>query len=133
MSHVHSAHVHSAPVVLIVEDEWLLRDGIAEELRGAGWRALEASTAEGALALLRDGQQIDILVTDIQLGGYLNGWDVAEAFRTIHPHMPVIYVSGNRIDKLRRVSASAFLSKPYRAAALLEACRELAGSRQPAA
>jgi CheY-like chemotaxis protein len=122
----------SAPVVLIVEDEWLLRDAMAEELQRADWSVLEASTAESALTLLRDGRQIDLVVTDIQLGGHLSGWDVAEASRAVHPEIPVIYVSGNSVDESRRVSDSIFLSKPYRIAALLGACRELAGSRQPA-
>ena len=83
------------PVVLVVEDDWLVRDFIVSHLRGAGWRTLETDSAEQAIAMLNARQQIDILVTDIQLRGELTGWDVAEAFRAAQPTMPVIYVSGN--------------------------------------
>jgi CheY-like chemotaxis protein len=124
-----SANDPPVPVALIVEDEWLLRDSMAEELQEAGWRVLEASTAEAALTLLQDGHPIDIVVTDIQLAGQLTGWDVAEGFRAVHPDMPILYVSGNPIDALRRVSASIFLSKPHRSAAISDACRQLIESR----
>lgn len=66
-------------VVLVVEDEWLIRDEIVSWLRQAGWEVLEASTGEGAVG------PIDVLITDIQLAGYLSGWDVAGAFRGHNP------------------------------------------------
>jgi CheY-like chemotaxis protein len=53
---------NSSPrVVLIVEDEWLLRDLIAHDFRDAGWEVLDVGTAEGALALLREGRRIDVV------------------------------------------------------------------------
>lgn len=101
-----------AVVVLVVEDEWLLRDEIVYQLRNAGWNVLEASTGEGAIGFLDTEHQIDVLVTDIQLAGYLNGWDVAEAFRAARPHIPVIYASGNNADPSRAVANSRFFRKP---------------------
>ena len=62
-------------VVLIVEDEPLLRYSMAYALRGDGWLILEASTGEEAVAYLEAGEKIDIVFTDITLGGLLNGWD----------------------------------------------------------
>jgi CheY-like chemotaxis protein len=112
-------------VVLVVEDEWLVREEIVCQLKAAGWEVLEASTGEGAVGLLEGRQRIDVLVTDIQLAGYLNGWDVAETFRATHPEMPVIYASGNTADKSRTVANSLFFSKPYKSAEILEACRRL--------
>lgn len=109
-------------VVLVVEDEWLIRDEIVHQLKVAGWEVLEASTGEGAIGLLRDEQQIDVLVTDIQLAGYLSGWDVAEAFRAARPEARVVYASGNLADRSRAVDNSVFLSKPYRSDQILEAC-----------
>jgi hypothetical protein len=59
------------PVVLLVEDEWMLRATITPEFLNAGWHVLETATGEGALALLRSGQRIDVLITDIHLAGYI--------------------------------------------------------------
>jgi CheY-like chemotaxis protein len=75
---------------LIVEDEWLIRADMAAAFEDAGWEVEEASTGEGAIECLRNGQSIDLLVTDIQLAGYLNGWDVAEAARGVRDDFPVI-------------------------------------------
>lgn len=99
-------------MILVVEDEWLLRDDIVHHLKNAGWEVLEASTGEGAISLLENEQQIDVLVTDIQLAGYLNGWEVAEAFRAARPQIPVIYASGNNDDPSRAVANSRFFKKP---------------------
>lgn len=118
---------------LVVEDEWLLRLELAEELASAGWAVREAGTGEEALKLLQQmqtgGERIDFLVTDIRLGGPVEGWDVAEACRTIWPELPVIYVSANPIVEKRRVDGSAFLSKPVEVAHLLSTCRRLIGDR----
>jgi DNA-binding response OmpR family regulator len=117
---------NSSPrTVLIVEDEWLLRELIAQAFRDAGWDALEASTAEGALVLLHEGRRLDAVVTDIQLAGYLNGWDVGEAFRAARADMLVVYTSGNPIDRSRRVPSSLFFTKPYQPSAIVEACQRL--------
>ena len=87
-------------VGLVVEDDWLLRDDIAMELKSEGWHVVEAVNGEAALDLF-DTHSIDVLFTDIQLGGRLNGWDVAEALRAQNPELAVIYSSG--ADKYRAV------------------------------
>ena len=74
------AAMRGLPLVLVVEDEWLLRDSIAAYLRAAEWGTLEASTGEAALSVL-----VDVVFTDIQLGGAVTGWDVASTFRTVLP------------------------------------------------
>jgi len=96
-------------VVLLVEDEWVVRDVLASELRDAGWQVIEASTAEGALALLETRQRIDLLLTDIQLAGHLSGWDVAELYRGAHADLPVIYACENSADRSRSVQGSVYL------------------------
>jgi CheY-like chemotaxis protein len=102
----------SSVVVLVVEDEWLLRHEIVDHLKDAGWDVLEASTGEDAVSFLETEQHVDVLVTDIQLAGNLNGWDVAEAFRASRPDIPVIYASGNSADPSRAVANSRFFAKP---------------------
>lgn len=102
----------SAPQVLIVEDEWLLRMELATALEEAGWRVLEAESGERALAILEQRPLLNVLITDIRLGGAANGWDVADAARVVSPLLPVIYVSANSPDVNRQVAQSTFFSKP---------------------
>jgi CheY-like chemotaxis protein len=114
--------VNSAPVALLVEDDWLIREGLAHEMRSAGWFALEAGTGHEALAQLYNGAAIDMLVTDIKLSGPLSGWDVAKSFRAIYPVVPVIYVSGDTMEPARMVAGGLFFSKPYDPAKLAQTC-----------
>src|ERR1700743_3451721 len=97
---------------LVVEDEWLLRLELAEELTAAGWQILEAASGEEALEKLDQAPRIDFLVTDIRLPGPLEGGAVADAVRQIYPQAPVIYVSANPIHTERQVVGSVFLGKP---------------------
>ena len=89
-------------VVLIVEDEALLRYSMAHALRVDGWLILEASSGEEAVAFLKADEKIDIVFTDITLGGLLSGWDVADAFRLARSEIRIICTSGNAYDRSRR-------------------------------
>ena len=110
------------PVVLVVEDEWLLRDCIAAHLRSARWQVLEARSGESAIALLNAGKHVDAVVTDIELGGTINGWSVGKSFRTKLPRIAVIYTSGNAWPSADAVPKSLFISKPYEPDAIIQAC-----------
>jgi len=117
---------------LLVEDEWLIRADMAAVFEDAGWEVEEASTGEGAIECLRNGQPIDLLVTDIQLAGYLNGWDVAEAARGVRGDFPVIYASGNPVNPKRSFAGSVFLSKPCCGTEVVKTACELARKRRMA-
>lgn len=110
---------------LVVEDEWLLRIQMVDELHYAGWKTVEAGTGEEALRLIAGGDAIDFLLTDIRLPGAVDGWEVAEAFRTRYPARPVIYVSANPMVPARQVQGSVFLTKPCDIETLLETCDRL--------
>lgn len=112
-------------VVLVVEDEWLLRMELVDELAAVGWQIREAGTGEEALLVLEKDTGIYFLVTDIRLGGKVDGWGVAERFRELHPDGPVIYVSANPDLTHRRVPGSVFLGKPVEIQAVLETCDRL--------
>jgi two-component system, response regulator PdtaR len=113
-------------VVLVVEDEFLLRLEIVDYLRNAGCVVLEAWSTNEAVAKCRNGEAVDILVTDINLPGPGTGWEIAEALRALRPGAGVIYVSDNSHDHSRRVVGGLFFKKPYSAPAILAACRDLA-------
>jgi CheY-like chemotaxis protein len=109
----------------VVEDEFLLRESIADCLREAGYTVVATASGEAAIALCRSGMSIDIVFTDINLMGAISGWDVAESLRAAAPSMSVLYTSGKSIDPGRPVSGSVFIAKPYRDADILEACQRL--------
>ena len=105
----------NASCILVVEDHPNVRGFIVGQLRDAGYVVLEAASGEEAIAMLRAAQfpPISVVFTDIQLGGSVTGWDVAEAFRQAHPEIPVIYTSGQIQNRERQMPGSAFLPKPY--------------------
>ncbi len=114
-----------ALVVLVVEDEFLVRCSIVDRLREAGYRAVEAVSGEEAIAVVESDMSIDIVFTDVNLSGAANGWDVAEFFRRDRPHAPVIYTSGSSADPHRCVPGSMFIPKPYQSTDVLTACQRL--------
>lgn len=112
-------------VILVVEDEFFVRESIVRHLREAGCAVMEAPSGEHAVEMLDAAQPIDALFTDIQLGGSTDGWDVAEACRATWDDVAVIYTSGAAIGRSRCVSGGLFFAKPYRSEEVLEACRNL--------
>jgi CheY-like chemotaxis protein len=111
--------------VLVVEDDWFVREDIVNWFRQEGWMVLEAATGAHALELVREAQTVDVVITDIGLADAMTGWDVAEAVRIMSPEVPVIYASGEPDNDGRRVSESIFMSKPLTAHDLLLACSRL--------
>jgi CheY-like chemotaxis protein len=118
-------------VILLVEDEIWVRLDVASCLEDAGYLVVEAGTGEAAIALCNSRTAIDMVITDINLGGSANGWDVAEYFRTVRPDVPVVYTSEKSADAGRSVAGSVFVSKPYRHSDILDACQCLARSSLP--
>jgi CheY-like chemotaxis protein len=112
------------PIVLVVEDEALVRMAIVDYLTDHGCTVMEARSGEDAVAFIngRD-QELDVLFTDIRLGGALNGWDVAETFRDRFPNVRVLYATGYPIEPRRDVVESEFFAKPYLLDDILEACK----------
>lgn len=115
------------PLILFVEDHATLRYMIAEQLSDAGFDVVQASTGEDALALLANGAEIDLLLTDLRLPGTIDGWDVAEQARVLRPDLPVIYASAYSYVTPRQVAGSIMLDKPVPPEALLDALSELLG------
>jgi DNA-binding response OmpR family regulator len=115
----------------VIEDEWLIRLELVEELTAAGWAVREAGNGEDGLKLIAKAQEvgdkIDFLVTDIRLGGTVDGWDVAEACRRVWPTLAVIYVSANPLVESRRVAGGAMLSKPVDVETLISLNRKMIG------
>lgn len=110
---------------LVVEDDWLVREDAAEWFRQHGWSVLEAAIGAGALQILREGDCVHLLFTDINLADAVTGWDVADAGRAAHPDLAVIYASGGPEDHARLVPRGIFLPKPVSPEDILSACSRL--------
>ena len=93
--------------VLLVEDAELLRRVIADELRDAGLDVVEASTGAEAQRAM-ESRAIDVLVADIRLPGFMDGWQVARYCREVEPDLPVIYVSGFHAGEAKEVPGALF-------------------------
>ena len=81
--------------VLLVEDEFLLCDMIAEVLAEHGFEVFAVANAKDALRHLTCGSPCDILLTDINLAGSIDGAALARLARELRPNLPVVYASGS--------------------------------------
>jgi len=111
-------------VVLVVEDDVFTRIDVAGAFEASGWTVLEAASGKSALELCGSDTQVDLLITDIDLGSGPTGWDVARSFWR-RDALPVIYVSANPDAPHRHVPQSRFVAKPCSSSALVEACERL--------
>ena len=116
-------------VVLVVEDEPLLRMMAVEVVEEAGFVALEAGNADEAVALLESRSDIALLFTDINMPGSMDGLKLAHAVRGRWPPIKILLVSGQvQLQPSQLPSSSRFVGKPYRPAAMVEELRSLVGS-----
>jgi CheY-like chemotaxis protein len=118
-STVPDTEVHGAGIVLLVDDEELVRASTAGMLADLGYRVVEADCGESALALVNQGLVPKLLVTDQLMPG-LSGTDLAVRLRDRFAALPVLIVSGYAdLDSLS--PAFPHLSKPFRQAELAAA------------
>jgi CheY-like chemotaxis protein len=96
--------------IVVVEDEVLTRMVLAEELRDAGYFVVEASNADDAMAYLQSGNQVDLVFSDIQLPGSMDGLELARRLRVERPSLPIILTSSRRSPE----GVAIFIAKPYR-------------------
>ena len=104
-------------VILIVEDEVLVRESAVTMLEDLGYDVLAASGVEEALSQLRSPQLIDALFTDVGLNAAVfGGCELAHHAVALRPDFPVLYTTGKLPTddlKARFVPGAHFLSKPY--------------------
>ena len=114
------------PVVLIVEDEFLLRMNAAEMIGDAGFNVAEAGNADEAIAILEARPDIRVVFTDIQMPGSMDGLKFARFVRGRWPPIKIVATSGFvNVAKDDLPEGSRFLTKPYRPAQIIATLREL--------
>ncbi len=119
--------------ILVVEDQSQVRLHVERTLRRFGYQVVTADSGSAAIEILRQGQQFDLLFTDIVMPGGLNGHDLAEAAVFLAPATKILYTSGYPAAAFEHLGLKEqgdvnMLQKPYKTSELEEAVlRTLAG------
>ena len=120
------------PLVLVVEDEFLVRMNAVSLLEEAGFGVLQAGTADEAIALLEVRKDIRIVFTDINMPGSMDGLRLAHAIRNRWPPIELVLTSARkRVRNEDMPERGLFLSKPYKPSELVEMVRSLASWTPP--
>jgi CheY-like chemotaxis protein len=98
--------------ILIVEDEALVRMVMAEEFRAAGYVVIECANADEAWDLLKSGVSVDLLFSDVQMPGRLDGLALAHAAREQFPDLPIVIASAH-LPAAEAKIFDVFLRKPF--------------------
>jgi len=111
--------------ILVVEDEVLIRMSTVATLEDAGYCVLEAQDSREALQILSRHGKVSILVTDVRMGGPMDGLALVAQVRLDHPAIRAIVVSGTT-SATEAIDAGAlgFLTKPYMAQTLVQAVHD---------
>lgn len=117
------------PVVLVVDDEALLRLYAVDLLEAAGFETIEAANAEEALAIMRNRPDVRVLFTDIQMPGPFDGIELARRIHEQWPNVLLLVTSGNiRPEAGILPDDGHFLAKPYRDRDVLKEVESLISS-----
>jgi CheY-like chemotaxis protein len=121
---------HTRHVVLIVEDEPLVRMSISDALLQAGFEVLASSNGAEALEVLAVRSAILAVVTDIVMPGAVDGFELAREVQHRWPDIGIVVVSGQmEPPKTHCPNGVLFLSKPFKASTLLRLLRDIAERR----
>ncbi len=119
--------------VLVVEDEFLVREIAVTELADSGFTVIEFPTADDALAHLKDhGGETAVVFTDVQMPGRLNGLDLVDIVSRSWPEIGVLVTSGGPLVNPTTLPACArFVPKPWRASDIVSRVRGIADTVRP--
>jgi DNA-binding response OmpR family regulator len=115
-------------VILVIEDDPPIQVVVEDALADGGFEPAIAPSGEEAVTLLRGNRgKYCALVTDINLMGRIDGWELARLAREINPEFPILYITGAHADQWpsRGVPNSVLLTKPFAPAQLVTAVSRL--------
>jgi CheY-like chemotaxis protein len=116
-------------VVLVVDDEAVVRMLVSEVLDDQGYGALGAEDGAAALRLLRSDVRVDLLVTDVGLPGGMNGRQLADAARALRPGLKVLFITGyagqSLLDDTSFAAGVDVVTKPFALDVLARRIRQL--------
>lgn len=115
-----------SPVVLVVDDEALLRLHATDLLEEAGFEVVEAENAEAAIKILEHRDDVRVLFTDIQMPGAADGMELAREVHERWPKVVLLVTSGRLAPAENEIpDAGGFLAKPYEPNALVKKVKNL--------
>ena len=121
----------SRPVILIVEDDLLVRMNALETIGEAGFEVIEASNADEAIAVLEKRHDIHLIFTDIRMPGSMDGLKLARAVRGRWPPIKIVATSGLvDVGEKDLPEGGRFLAKPYSPDELAGVLHDLIDARQ---
>jgi CheY-like chemotaxis protein len=121
-------HTAFSTVVLVVEDEMLLRMRAVDMVEDAGFTPIEAVDADQAVAILESRSDIAMLFTDIQMPGSMDGLKLAHAVRDRWPPIKIILVSGKlQLADIEIPVDSRFFGKPFEARDMIAEMQDMIG------
>jgi CheY-like chemotaxis protein len=120
------ADASTRQVVLIVEDEALVRMTAVDMIEEAGFEILEAANADEAILLLEARRDITVLFTDIEMPGSMDGLRLAQAVRGRWPPIKIIATSGRCVVGVRRLLVPILLNGGFGYENYLQFCSPLA-------
>ena len=118
--------------ILVVEDEPLIRIGLASLFEESGYSTLEASNADEAIRAIEHEADLSVIVTDVDMPGSMDGVRLAHFVRDRWPPIKLVVISGKiGVSSSQLPPGARFFTKPCRDDVLLAAIRDLSAQRGP--
>jgi CheY-like chemotaxis protein len=115
-------------VILVVEDEMLLRMRAVDMVEDAGYTSVEAVDADEAAAILESRSDIALLLTDIQMPGSMDGLKLAHTVHERRPPIKIILVSGQlKLNTIKIPADSRFFGKPLESGEMIAEMQKMIG------
>jgi CheY-like chemotaxis protein len=113
-------------IVLVVEDEMMLRMKVVDMVEDAGYIPVEAVDADEAMAVLQSRNDIALMLTDVQMPGSMNGLELAHAVHERWPPIKIILASGQlKLSASEIPLDSRFFGKPLQSAEIIAEMQEM--------
>ena len=122
-----------AETVLIVADEIFVRTGVAQYLRGCGYKVIESASAAEALTVLQnEAIAVDVVFCDITIPGTMNGFGLSSWIKSNRPELDVVLTGSldRTVDAATDLCEDGPLPKPYEHQSVLDRIRRLRGLRK---
>ena len=114
------------PIALVVDDEPLIRMDACDIISDAGYRVIEATTADQAFEYLQQHSGLHLVFTDVQMPGEMSGFGLAQQVAARWPHISVVVASGAAQPEPGQLPETArFINKPFTADVVLDTLQQI--------
>jgi CheY-like chemotaxis protein len=117
----------SSKTILVVDDDVFTRLVIADDLMQAGFRVIQAATADEAMKVLLSAIEIDLMTTDIHMPGSMDGLGLASRLREWQPQLKIVVLSSDAEVARSSGAGDVFIDKPHWSPDLIRRVNQLLG------